>query len=280
MFIYSQTMPSDWFSDVLIVPISLCMLAAIIPYLLAGSLEELMVWSITSQKRNYFRAESFYSQREQLRQALLDLQKANDQLANLNISLNEAQKHAEEASQAKSIFLSNVSHELRTPLNMVIGYTSSMLSMPQMYDYQEIPEIFRNDIELIHANGQYLLTLINDLLDLSKIEAGRLQMTPTAFDLVEICRGVIATAVGLARDKALQVIPDYPDDLPLVWGDSLRIRQILLNLMSNGIKYSNTGSVTLSAHANHDKIRIAVTDTGQGIPPELVEHIFDRYEQG
>ena len=142
-----------------------------------------------------------------------------------------------------------MSHELRTPLNMVIGYTSSILDMPQMYENQEVPEVFRKDIELIKSSGEYLLTLINDILDLSKIESGKFEINPVAFDINPVLEGVMATALGLVKEKPIQLKPDYDTDLPLIHGDPMRIRQILLNLMSNAVKYTVSGSVVLVCQA-------------------------------
>ncbi len=190
-----------------------------------------------------------------------------------------ARQAAEAASNTKSVFLSNMSHELRTPLNMVIGYASSMLTMPQMYNSQSLPDLFRGDVQLIQENGKYLLSLINDILDLSKIEAEKLVLDLQATNLVDLLRGVIATSLGLVKEKPLQLRPDFPDTLPLVWVDPMRVRQILLNLMSNAIKFTKSGSVTLSAKVQGDKVHIAVIDTGIGIPANALSTIFDRYEQ-
>ncbi len=193
--------------------------------------------------------------------------------------LAEAQGRAEKASQAKSVFLSNMSHELRTPLNVIIGYTSSMRDMPMMYDNEPLPEVYRKDVDLIMTNGQYLLGLINDILDLSKIEAGRLELQRSSTDLLDIFKGVIATSIGLVRDKPVQIRPDFPETLPRVNADPVRIRQVILNLMSNAIKFTQTGSVTLQARLEGDAVRIAIVDTGIGIPEKALAHIFDRYRQ-
>jgi signal transduction histidine kinase/CheY-like chemotaxis protein len=194
-------------------------------------------------------------------------------------ALDEARRAAEAASNAKSEFLSNMSHELRTPLNMVIGYTSSMMTMPQMYDHVPLPDVFRKDIATIHESGQHLLGLINDILDLSKIEAGRFIIQPQPVVLADIFSGVIATAVGLVKEKPVQLRPDYPDDLPPVWGDPLRIRQVLLNLLSNAVKYTEAGDVVLSARVEGARLVIRVRDTGIGIPADALAYIFDRFAQ-
>ncbi len=201
------------------------------------------------------------------------------ELSATNLKLSEAQRKAEEASRAKSQFLSNMSHELRTPLNVIIGYSHSMLVMPQMFRNEPMPEIYRPYLKLIEDNGHYLVGLINDILDLSKIEAGKLELSYTPIDLPEIFRGVLATATGLLKDKQLQLRPDYPENLPLVWADPIRVRQVILNLLSNAIKFTSTGSVTLKAEVRGDWVAISVIDTGIGIPEEARSTIFDRFHQ-
>lgn len=108
--------------------------------------------------------------------------------------------------------------------------------------------------------------MINDILDLSKIEAGKLKLHCAAVRLTDLLRGVLATSLGLVKDKPIQLTPDFPEDLPLVWADALRVRQIILNLMSNAIKFTPSGSVILSAQREGEFVRISVTDTGVGIP--------------
>lgn len=194
-----------------------------------------------------------------------------------NLKLSEAQRKAEGASRAKSLFLSNMSHELRTPLNVIIGYAHSILAMPHMFNNVQLQEVHRPYLKLIEDNGHYLIGLINDILDLSKIEAGRLELICTTVELSEIFRGVLATATGLLKDKPVQLRPDYPEDLPLVWVDAIRVRQIILNLFSNAIKFTATGSVTLKAEVTGVWLSISVIDTGVGIPEEARATIFERF---
>src|SRR5260221_7078535 len=141
-----------------------------------------------------------------------------------------------------------MSHELRTPLNVIIGYTSTMLDMPGMYQNVPLPRGYIEDIRLIKESGYYLLGLINDILDLSKIEAGKLDLQLSSVSLPELFKGIVATSIGLVKDKPIQIRPDFPGDLPLVNADPIRIRQIVLNLMSNVIKFTQTGSFTLHSH--------------------------------
>ncbi|MBI1260021.1 MAG: response regulator [Chloroflexi bacterium] len=190
-----------------------------------------------------------------------------------------ARQRAEEANKAKSLFLSNMSHELRTPLNIVIGYTSSMLERPSMYENIALPPIYARDIKLIRENGRHLIGLINDILDLSKIEAGRLELVREPIILTDIFRGVLATSVGLVKDKPVLIKSDIPDLLPPVYVDPTRVRQIILNLMSNAVKFTEQGSVTLRASIESNFVKIAVIDTGIGIPEKSLPHIFDRFQQ-
>jgi signal transduction histidine kinase len=260
-------------------PVFLCIILVSALYVKARSTLDIVYWATDIQKKDSSRAEMFYEKSEQLREALLQLTHANSKLELLNKRLEEAQHQAERASQAKSIFLSNMSHELRTPLNVVIGYTSTMLDMPGMYGNVPLPPAYRSDVQLIKDNGYYLLGLINDILDLSKIEAGKLELHRTSVDLPELFRGILSTSIGLVKDKPLQIRPDFPNDLPRVWADPTRVRQIILNLMSNAIKFTQTGSVTLHAHVADGNVQISVIDTGIGIPEKALNLIFDRFQQ-
>jgi signal transduction histidine kinase len=244
-----------------------------------GSMLELVYWAKDIQQKDTHRAESFYRQKEQLTDALTQLSYANTQLETLNKKLTEAQHKADQANKAKSVFLSNMSHELRTPLNVLIGYSSTMLERPIMYGGIDLPTPYRADIQLIQENGYHLLSLINDILDLSKIEAGKLTLAHQATYLPNLFTSCIANVTGLVKDKPIQIRQDFPQDLPIVWADPMRVRQIILNLMSNAIKFTHVGSVILRAHMEDGWVRISVIDTGIGIPENALKHIFDRFEQ-
>ncbi len=196
-----------------------------------------------------------------------------------NQQLQEARQRAERASQAKTIFLSNMSHELRTPLNVIIGYSSSMLNESPIYNNVPLPALYRQDIQLVLDNSYYLLGLINDVLDLSKIEVGKFVLNLNAVRLPDIISGVLATARGLVQDKPIQLRAVLPDDLPPIWADAVRVRQILLNLLSNAIKFTSAGQVSVEAERDGDMLRIAVSDSGIGIAAKALPFIFDRFEQ-
>ena len=189
-----------------------------------------------------------------------------------------ARKLADEANQQKSEFLSNMSHELRTPLNVIIGYSSSILSRPAMYDNVPLPPVYESAIKGIMSSGQHLLGVINDILDLSKIEAGQVEVSLEPVDPLPILEGIRTTAIGLVKSD-VKVRSGYGSKLPYVMGDELRIRQILLNLVSNAAKFTEHGTITIDAEAEDGKLLFSVSDTGIGIPEDAQAVLFHRFKQ-
>ncbi len=191
----------------------------------------------------------------------------------------QALEEMREADRLKSQFLANMSHELRTPLNSIIGFSRVILKGID----GPVTENQEQDLSAIYNAGQHLLGLINDILDLSKIEAGKMELTFSKVDLPEIIRGVMSTAVGLVKDKPIELVLDLPDDLPSIQADNIRLRQILLNLVSNATKFTDDGhigiSVRLIERGSQPEIVIAVFDTGHGISPEDHEKIFEPFSQ-
>ncbi len=194
--------------------------------------------------------------------------------------LRAAKEAAEVASRAKSSFLANMSHELRTPLNAVIGYSEMLGEEATDRGLDDlVPDLGR-----IQAAGKHLLGLINDVLDLSKIEAGRMEVYPESFDLAELVRGVAATIgpMAEARGNALRV--DCPDDLGAVHSDLTKVRQSLLNLLSNATKFTENGTITLKARREsgpdgRDRVTMEVLDDGIGMTPGELERLFRPFVQ-
>ncbi len=190
----------------------------------------------------------------------------------------EAQETAEklkEVDQLKNEFLANMSHELRTPLNSIIGFSRVILKGID----GPLTEMQKTDLNAIYQSGQHLLNLINDILDIAKIEAGKMEFTFEPTDLKEIFRGVMSTAVALVKDKPVELIIDVPDDLPTVMADSRRIRQVVLNLVSNAAKFTDQGFIKIGATYDDYQVIVSVQDTGIGIPPDKIDAVFEQFKQ-
>jgi signal transduction histidine kinase len=181
-----------------------------------------------------------------------------------------------ELDRLKSSFLANMSHELRTPLNSILGFSDVMLEGLD----GPLSDVMENDLKLISRNGQHLLSLINDVLDMAKIEAGKMNLNIERFNLHEVLADVVNITAPLARDKALtlQLETEASPALELE-ADRIRLRQVLINLVGNAIKFTEAGSVTLSAAQQNGHIRISVRDTGIGVPPEHAQMIFEEFHQ-
>jgi len=188
----------------------------------------------------------------------------------------EGRRLAEEANELKSRFLSTVSHELRTPLNLIVGL-SGILLQESDESVRPLPDPFRKDVEQIYANAQHLGGLIGDVLDLASSDAGRLRLANELVDLSEALRLVAETGRQLAYDKGLEWHADLPESGPWVWGDLTRLRQVVLNLVNNAIKFTPRGQVRLELESGPDCVTVAVRDTGLGIPPEEQALVFDEF---
>jgi CheY-like chemotaxis protein/nitrogen-specific signal transduction histidine kinase len=191
-------------------------------------------------------------------------------------ALEEARARAEAADRAKSEFVANISHELRTPINGIMGFVQLMLM-------DELLEKQRERAEIIRSSSEHLLQLVNDLLDLSRIASNSIELTPEAFDLAALAEETVGLLKPLADAKGLTLHADVslPENAR-VEGDRARVRQILFNLIGNGINYTEAGGVTLAVRtadsATADSaVVFEIADTGPGIPPEKLEAIFDRF---
>ncbi|MGE4254555.1 MAG: ATP-binding protein [Xanthobacteraceae bacterium] len=197
------------------------------------------------------------------------------QNARLFSEIAQKSRQLEVESRHKSQFLANMSHELRTPLNAILGYNQLMLNNI----YGETAGRMRTVLSRIQSNGKHLLGLINDVLDLSKIEAGQLTLTVSDYSVKQIVYSVSAAVEPLLADKKLAFKVELPPDLPTGRGDGRRITQVLLNLVSNAIKFTDEGEVTISASATGDGFTLAVRDTGPGIDPADQARIFEEFQQ-
>jgi signal transduction histidine kinase len=197
------------------------------------------------------------------------------QLRDREQSLVEARALAEGASRHKSQFLANMSHELRTPMNAILGYTELMLDNI----YGEPTDKMRAVLVRIQSNGKHLLGLINDVLDLSKIEAGQLTLSTAEYSIKDVVHNVYSAVEPLAKAKDLALTVQLPAQLPAAQGDERRVTQVLLNLVGNAIKFTDRGDVSITVSSSDESFTVAVRDTGPGIAPGDRLKIFEEFQQ-
>lgn len=191
-----------------------------------------------------------------------------------NIELVSAKQDAEAASRTKSEFLANISHDLRTPLNGILGY-AQILARDTALDART-----REAVSIIEKSGNHLLNLINDILDVSRIEAQKLVLQPEPFRLSNFLDDIADIITLQARQKGLEIHTEFDPDIPVaVVGDQKRLRQILLNLLNNAVKFTDSGDVWFRARRQGDRLAFEVEDTGPGIPPDQLEEIFSPFKQ-
>jgi signal transduction histidine kinase len=195
--------------------------------------------------------------------------------ARLFKELDDKSRQLEAASRHKSDFLANVSHELRTPMNAILGFNEMILDQV----YGDIPEEMRRPLTDIQQSGRHLLRLINDVLDLSKIEAGRMELALGEYSVRDTVEAVRASLGSLAAEKGLGFVTAVPEDLPLAYGDSKRIIQCLTNLAGNALKFTRQGRVEIAVERLSDVLRFRVSDSGIGIPRERIERLFAEFQQ-
>src|SRR5574341_959695 len=212
-----------------------------------------------------------------VKQRTEQLEKQNEALTDANRQLDRARKEAEEATRLKSQFLAAMSHELRTPLNAIMGFSQLL----QAQTSGKLTEKQLEQVNRIYKNGETLLDLINDLLDLAKIEAGRVELMHTRFIVRDWLNEIASQLESLATEKGLKFIVDYdPEMAGTITGDPVRLRQVAVNLISNAIKFTEKGEVRVHVFKADDKMwSLVVSDTGIGIPPHEQETIFDEFRQ-
>jgi signal transduction histidine kinase/CheY-like chemotaxis protein len=209
----------------------------------------------------------------------LRVKEATLELANTANKLEEARDAANAANQAKSEFLANMSHELRTPMNAILGYSEMLVEDAQDSGQED----FIPDLQKINQAGMHLLSLINDVLDLSKIESGKVEVFPEEFEVSTLIDEVVSTSHPLLEKNTNTLTIERGDQLGIAWQDTTRLRQSLLNLMSNAAKFTHAGTVTLSIDRKEikgvDWLYFAVKDTGIGISADNLEKVFDEFAQ-
>jgi signal transduction histidine kinase/DNA-binding response OmpR family regulator len=268
-----------WLDEQLTTPLVLTWMTACAAWIGARQMHLALDWMHNSYTRASTLLEQLRDERASLASTLKMLEEAYVRIEKMNYALIEAQSAAEAARRAKAEFAANVSHELRTPINIIIGFSETMANAPETYvGVNWTPELSA-DIEQIYQSSRHLAALIDDVLDLSALDARKLGLTFAETDIRTVIEDAISVVGNLYRAKNLFLKIEVEPNLPRVRIDAVRIRQVLINLLTNASRFTHQGGVTISARRIEDVIRIAVADTGIGIAPEDVPKVFEDFGQ-
>jgi len=262
-----------------IAPMILIYVVAFASWLTSRQLRTALEWTRTSYANSLDLLERLREERGHLARTLKALEEAYVRIERMNTALVEARSAADEARRLKSQFAANISHELRTPLNLIIGFSETMANAPETYGDMEWPASLRGDIEEIYGSSRHLSSLIDDILDLSAADVHRLGLTLEEADIGEVVSGAVAVMGDLFAAKGLYLKTDLAPDLPRLRIDPTRIRQVLLNLLSNASRFTSEGGVVITVRRAVDGVRVAVADTGIGIAPRDVDKVFEEFRQ-
>lgn len=262
----------------------LAVLTSLTAWLGSRRLFTALQWSLSMSTEAQRHAEEARWHRGEVQRVLKNLDEAYVRLEHTNQALLLARESAEKAYRFKSEFVVNVSHELRTPLNLIIGFSEMMATAPESYSGVQLPREYRGDIMAIYRSAKHLAELINDVLDLSQIEAGRMPIHKTPTDLAGVVRESVEIVRGLIEARGLACEVLLPDSLPFIDLDRTRIRQVLLNLLTNATRFTDQGFIRASVQvvisdAGETEAIVRVQDSGRGIPSERLDNAFEAFSR-
>ncbi|MHB0878091.1 MAG: ATP-binding protein [Anaerolineae bacterium] len=260
-------------------PLGLVWATAAVSWLSSRNLYTVLVWALESQARAWRTTDEVRRRREQLKRTLDSLRNAHFALERTTRELEAARMEAEEARQVKGRFVANISHELRTPLNIIVGFAEILCFAPETYGDFPWPPPLREDVVTIWRNAEHLLNMVDDVLDLAQIEASRMPVAPEPTDLCQLIRDTLVSASALLRDSGLEVRVSLPARPLLLDVDRTRIRQVLLNLVNNALRFTEAGYIEVGARVVGDEVEAHVRDSGLGIPADKLDAVFEEFEQ-
>ena len=253
--------------------------AGLISWLCLRPLHVLLAWHSRRSLETTLLAEELRDQRGKLNRTIKDLDASYKLLQQTNRELAQARQEAETLYSMRHRFATNLSHELRTPLNIILGFGQLIYTNPGLYGYSSWSDALRRDLAQIRRNAGYLSELVDDIVDLARMDALSMPMRREQSDMSQLVWETVDTVASLAKAKGLAINVNCPASLPRPFVDPVRIRQVLSNLIANAVRYTDRGSITVTVEADEDQLTVHVTDTGCGIPAEETATIFNEFYQ-
>ena len=265
--------------DMIIVAAVLMWGAAFLSWLSTRPLYTVLDWSWSSYVQALRSTLELRSRQGELVRLSRGLEDAYHRLEKLNVELEQARRDADAARRQKAEFAATISHELRTPLNLILGFSEMMATRPLDCYGVKLPECYRSDVEAIHQSASHITDLIDDVLDLSQIEAHRMALHKEPSSLAEVVDEALAAVRALFEGRGLSLTAEFADNLPQMWLDRGRVRQILINLLANAARFTKQGGATVKVGLDGYQAVLSVSDTGVGIKPEELPRIFEQFHQ-
>jgi signal transduction histidine kinase/CheY-like chemotaxis protein len=278
LFLYLK-FPSIYPFEKIIVAIVALIFIALVLNKIYRQVFELGEWSVSYWKKGHQVYEQSKLNFENYEKALQNLASANQLLMKANQRADRLRSFAENAERTKALFVARVSHEFRTPLNMIIGLIEIMVEAPQTYALRMPPEL-NEDLNVVLRNSQHLSGMIDDVLDLTRVESGSMSLHYKWVNLLDIFGEATEAVSPLIKKKGLALNLVLPDNLPLFYCDQTRIRQVILNLVSNAARFTEKGGIDIQGNFSSNQIIVSIADTGPGIHPDDVDRIFEPFCQG
>jgi signal transduction histidine kinase/DNA-binding response OmpR family regulator len=266
-------------STAVLSPVFVIGVVGLLSFLMVRNLYVALYWALDRAMAAQRNEEEARTHRGELARTLKALSEAYHRLEYISYDLARAREVAEEAREKKQRFAATVSHEMRTPLNVLTALSEMMYLSPERYSDARLPPEFRRDAREIYRSSRRLLRLIDDVLDMTRIESGRMRVEFEPVELGEVIRETLDMIRPLVRGRGIALGAEVPADLPQVLIDRDRVQQVLLNLLNNAQRYTERGSITVHATVEGEEVRVTVADTGAGIPPQAHEDMFKEFYQ-
>jgi signal transduction histidine kinase/CheY-like chemotaxis protein len=252
---------------------------ALLSWLATRSVYTALRWAWHSYGRAVDAVEELRDSQGELNKTLKNLNVAYYQLEKANAELERARTAALEARRLKAEFATTISHELRTPLNLIIGFSEMMATAPHTYAGEALSPEYQCDVDAIYRNARHLSSLIDDILDISQIDAGRMALIREQVDVADVIAQAVSATRPLVAGHHLHLEVEVPSDLPSLFVDPTRIRQVLINLLNNAARFTDRGSIRVTAELAQHEVIVSVRDTGQGIAPDDISKVFEEFRQ-